>query len=231
MVVAHSKGLPFTTIANLQYYSADAPDVVMLVRRDSTIYAAKDLVGKTIGVISLQDFTTLTIKAWLEQNAIDSSTIKFLEIPNSASGAAMEQGRIDAAMAYEPTLSNTMATGKFRILGAPYSALGKRFAAIVLFADTHWIADHRDAVLKFNRATRDAAAYIASHEAETKPLIAQFAGYDAATLSYLHTPTRGLTLDAADLQPTIDAAAKFKLIPKAFPASEMICDCAISAGR
>jgi ABC-type nitrate/sulfonate/bicarbonate transport system substrate-binding protein len=63
----------------------------MLVRRDSTIATPKDLAGNTIGVISLQDFTTLTIKAWLEQSGVESSAIKFLELPNSAAAAATQR--------------------------------------------------------------------------------------------------------------------------------------------
>jgi len=230
-VLAHAKGLPFTTIANLANFSNDAPDTVMLVRGDTSIKNAKDLVGKTIGVIGLQDFNTLTVYAWLEQNGVDLNSLKFIEVPNAAAPAALEQGRIDATMAMEPMYSSAMAAKKFRVIGAPWSALGKRFSDVVLYANESWVASHRDAVAKFNRAIKDAAAYVAAHEDETKPLIAQFAGFDPAVLQNFHPPVRALSLDPADLQPTIDAAAKFKLIAKAFPAKDMICDCAIAASR
>jgi len=79
--------------------------------------------------------------------------------------------------------------------------------------------------VKFNRAMREAAAYVAAHEDETKPLAAQFAGFDPATLQNFHPGQRALSLGPADLQPTIDLAARFKLIPKVFPAGDIICDC------
>jgi len=95
----------------------------------------------------------------------------------------------------------------------------------VLFSTTDWVAAHKDVLVKFNRAMREAAAYVAAHEDETKPLAAQFAGFDPATLQNFHPGQRALSLGPADLQPTIDLAARFKLIPKVFPAGDIICDC------
>jgi hypothetical protein len=43
----------------------------------------------------------------------------------------------------------------------------------------------------------------------------------------LYKKPRGVPIAPADLQPVIDAAARYKLIPKAFPAATMICGCAI----
>jgi NitT/TauT family transport system substrate-binding protein len=230
-VLAHVKGLPVVAIANNTTYSKEAPDTVMVVERDSSIKTPRDLPGKTIGVIGLQDFNTLVIQAWLTQNGVDPATVKFLEVPNAAATAAMDQGRIDATVLLEPVYSTVMASGKFRGIGSPSSALGSRFSEGVLFANTSWVAEHRDEIVRFNREVREAAAYVSSHEEETKPIIAQFAGYDAATLQNFHPPMRAQTLDPADLQPIIDAAAKFKFIQQTFPARDMICDCAISAAH
>ncbi len=221
-ILAYSKGLPFTVTTNLANYSSDAPDTAMIVARESPINSAKDFAGKTIGVIGVGDFNSLSINNWLTQNSVDPAQVKFLEVPNSASLAAVEEGRIDATLVLEPAYSRAMAMQKFKIVGYPWTALAKRFSEAVLFANVSWIASHKETIVKFNRVVRDAAAYVAAHEDETKPLSAQFAGFDAATLQNFHPPSRALSLDPSDIQPTIDAAAKFKLIPKAFPARDFI---------
>ncbi len=226
-VQAHAKGLPFTVIGNLANYSTDAPDTAMIVLSKSSIKGPKDLAGKTIGVNGLQDFNSLTIRAWLEQNGVDAAQLQFVEIPLSSSLAAMEQGRIAATLALEPVYATSMASGKVRVIGFPWTAIGKHFSDAVMFANISWVAAHRDAVERFNRVMHDAAIYVAAHESETTYLPAQFGGFDPASLVKFHPPGRARSLDPSDLQPTIDAAAKFKLIAKAFPAQEMICDCAI----
>jgi NitT/TauT family transport system substrate-binding protein len=227
-IQAHAKGLPFTVTTNLADYSSDTPDTAMIVANNSPITNVKDLAGKTIGLIGLQDFNSLSIYTWLAANGVDANSVKFVEIPNSASLTAVETGRIDATLVLEPTYARAVGMQKFRVIGSPWTAVGKRFSEAVIFANTSWVAAHADAVAKFNRAVRDAAAYVASHEQETKPLAAEFAGFDAATLTDFHPPSRAATMSAAELQPVIDAAAKFKMIPAAFPARDLICSCALT---
>jgi NitT/TauT family transport system substrate-binding protein len=227
-IVAYAKGLPFTVTTNLADFTSATPDTAMIVAAASPIMGVKDLAGKTIGVIGLEDFNTLSIDNWLQTNGIDPATVKFVEIPNSASLAALESGRIDATLVLEPVYSRAVAMQKFRVIGSPWTAIGKRFSEAVLFSTTTWVAAHGDAIAKFNRVVRDAATYVAAHEDETKPLAADFAGFDAATLQNFHPPARALTMSPGELQPVIDAAAQFKLIPKAFPARDLICGCAIA---
>jgi NitT/TauT family transport system substrate-binding protein len=226
-IVAFGKGLPFTVTSNLSNYTSDAPNVALLVRRDATIASAKDLVGKTVALNSLQDQNALAMFSWLEQAGVDLTTVKFIEIPSSASLAALDGGRVDAWVALEPTFSSALATQRVRVLAYPWNALGKHYAQAVMFANAGWTSTHRDVIDKVNRVLRDAGLYVAAHENETKPLSAQFAGLDPASLTDFRSGERGITLVPAELQPTIDAAAKYKLIPKAFPASDIICDCAL----
>jgi hypothetical protein len=47
-------------------------------------------------------------------------------------------------------------------------------------------------------------------------------GVDPATLTRIKRPTRSPYLDAAEIQPVIDVLVKYKTIPKAFSAVELI---------
>jgi NitT/TauT family transport system substrate-binding protein len=228
-VLAYAHGIDFTIIGDLANHVSTAPNIALLVGANSPIAGPKDLAGKTIGLTSLQDQNALAIYTWLEQNGIDLSTIRFLEVGNAAGLAAIEQGRVDAAIALEPALSNWLASGNLRILAYPFNALGKRLATAVNFASVPWVAAHRDTVATFNRVVRDAAVYVGTHETETKPLAAQYAGIDVATMQNFRPPERALSIAPSDIQPTIDAAAKYKYIAKAFPAKDIICDCAAVA--
>jgi NitT/TauT family transport system substrate-binding protein len=226
-ILAVSKGLPFTVIGNLASYDSVHPDFGLLVPVDSPIKSPKDLEGKTLAAVALEDMNSLATFAWLDAHGVDRGRLKVVELPASATLAAMEQGRADASTFYEPFFSSFMAGGKVRLPASPYDALGKHFSTSVLFGGTAWVADHRDAVQNFLRATQEASAYVAAHETESAQLIADFAGLDVATLPNIRHAARGVTIGPSDLQPMIDAAAKYKIIAQPFPAQTMICTCAI----
>jgi NitT/TauT family transport system substrate-binding protein len=226
-ILAYAKGLPITITSNLANYVSDAPNVALIVKRDSPIATPKDLAGATIGLNGLQDQNALAMYSWLEQNGVDLATIKFVEVPSAASLAAIDAGRIDATVALEPVFSSALASQRYRVLAYPWNALGKRYTEAVTFATTAWVAAHPGTIDTVNRVLRDAGAYVAAHEDETKPLSAQFAGLDPASLTNFRPGERGIAMLPSELQPTIDAAARYKLIAKAFPASDLICGCAI----
>ena len=230
-VLAFAKGLPFTLIAPIAYYRDEAPDGALLVAAKSTFKSARDLSGKTLGVTTLQDFNMLATLAWIDQNGGDSTQVKFVEIPPPAIAAALEAGRIDAAPVFEPVYTGAVSSGKARVAAYPYGSIAKRYSGAVLFANTKWVADHRELVDRFNHAILEADQYVAAHENEAIPLIAEFVGIDPALLLKMHHPGRATSIDASDIQPLIDLAAKYKIIPKAFPAQQTICECALRPAR
>lgn len=222
-----AKGVPLTIISNQALYNADKPDVALLVLASSPIKTAKDLEGKTLSGVALQDLNSMSTAMWLDARGVDTSTLKWVEIPGSATLAALEQHRIDAATVYEPFYSSFLASGEVRVLGYPYSAIAPHFSDAVLFAQTAWAAAHPALIGRFLRALADANAYVVAHEAEGDAVMAQFAGLDPKASGAIHHPERAIAIAPSDLQPVIDAAAKMNMIPKAFPAAQIICSCAL----
>lgn len=226
-ITAIAKGLPFTVVGNLASYDAEKPDFALLVAAGSPIKAPADLEGKTLAAVSLQDQASIFTFAWMDAHGVDRSSIKYAEIPASAALAAMDQGRIVGATVYEPYYTGDVASGRARILGYPYEAIGKRFSTAVIFTSQKWASEHGDALTRFLKASQEASLYVGAHEAETAPLLAEYTGVDPAALGNMRHALRGIPIAASDVQPVIDAAAKYKIIPKAFPASDMICGCAL----
>jgi NitT/TauT family transport system substrate-binding protein len=226
-VQAYAKGIPFIVTANLANYSSDSPNIAMVVENSAPIRAPKDLVGKTIGMVGLNDSNTLGVYAWLEKAGVDLTSVKFIELGNSAGAAALEAKRVDAMMFLDPALSAALTNPNLRILGYPNDALGRRFSVGTMFGFAAWVSAHRDEVERFNRALSAAEAYVAGHENETKALAAKYAGLDVSQLQNIRPPTRTTGITTSDLQIVIDAAAKYKFIPKVINASDLICDCAV----
>jgi NitT/TauT family transport system substrate-binding protein len=231
LVAAHARGVPFVLLAPAAYYSSDEADIPFVVSAKSTLRGPRDLEGKTIGVVSLSTTMRWATAAWLDQNGGDSRNLHFVELSPPSVPVAIEQGRIEGAPLSEPVLSDAMSSGKIRVLGYPYNAIGKHFELADWFSSADWVAKNHDAAAKFARVMLDANAYVAAHESEMTPLVAAYVGIDPAALVKMRNPERGRYYDPALIQPLIDLSVKYKAIPKAFPASELISDAALKAPK
>jgi NitT/TauT family transport system substrate-binding protein len=227
VITAISKGIPITIVGNLSYYEAAKPDIAFLVLASSNLRTAKDLEGKTLAAVSLQDLNSLATIAWLERAGVDRSKVKFVEVPQAAAVAAMEAGRIDGGSIFEPYLASAIAGGKVRIIGYAHDAIARKYSNSVLFTTGKWAEGHRDALQRFLRASEEASTYIATHENVSSELIAEFTGIDLATLGNIRHSRRGIAINPADIQPVIDAATKYNVVPNIPPVKDMICSCAL----
>ncbi len=226
VVTAYTRGLPFTAIGSIANYNPERPDTALLVAAASPIKTAKDLVGQTLGAVTLQDMGTIATFAWLAQRDVDWHSLKFVELPASAMLTTMLTNRIVAAPVYEPDLSAALASGKYRSLGYPLESISRHFAEALLFGEAGWVNTHRDQVERFLRALSEASAYVAAHENEVAPIVATFEGVDASALTNTNHPSRGVGLTVSDVQPVIDTLAKYKVIAAPFDAQALICACA-----
>jgi len=222
VVTAFAKGLPFTIIGNISEYHSDDPDIALVSLASSGITGPKDFVGKVLADVSLTDQNSVATFAWLDQHGVDSSTLKFVEIPASAALAAMDANRVVGSTVYEPVLSAVMATGRVRVIGYPYDAIGKRFSSALLFAPRPWADEHREVVQRFLRVVGEACVYVSAHESEMGPMSAAFGGVDAALIAKMKHTGRTVAIGAADIQPVIDTAVKYHVIPKPIAANDII---------
>src|SRR5579875_2988726 len=203
LIAGHARGLPFQLIAPGGVYDDKDPYAYLLVRADSAIRSGKDLNGKTIGAPALKDLDWVASVAWMEQHGGDPKTAKFIELPSSALGPALLEGRIDAFTVGEPWVQAYLDGGKMRILGKSFGAIAPTFLM------TGWFA------------TR---AYIA-------PLLASYTKLDPDLIAKTIKGPSVVYLDPKLIQPMIDVAAKYHIIAQPFGAGDLISPAALKAGR
>lgn len=174
---AHLHGLPFQIIAPSTMFMSDRSQNAMLVTTDSPIHTARDLDGKTIGTQSLQDLNSVAMRAWVDKNGGNSSSLRVLEVPSAAAVASLTAHRIDAMALSEPLLTMALATGKVRVLAKPQGAIAQRFQAQAFIATSEFVADHPEAMARFARAMHESAIYNNSHLAKRFRSCPRSAGY------------------------------------------------------
>jgi NitT/TauT family transport system substrate-binding protein len=154
---------------------SQAPGEVELVatRVADQIKSPADFKGRTLGVTGLGSSTN-----FLTQYLAVAHGVKVYEITSLAVGAgntfiaAMQQGRIDAGMTTEPTISRLLKTGQAKILvdlrtpAETQRWIGGPYPAACLYMQTSWVESHKPQVQKLANALVKTLKYIQSHSPE-----------------------------------------------------------------
>ncbi len=219
---AHVQGIPLVAIAPQILNELQNPRALLQVAPDSPYRTGADLNGKTVGVPSLGDVSTLAIRAWVDKTGGDWRSLKFVEIPNSALEAAIAQHRIDAAILQTPQLDVSLEAGTTKTLAYANAAIAPKFILGGYVALADWTSHHAKDARTFASTLAEASNYVNTHRAETAPLVAELTKAALVNVAKMHRTTNPTTLDPTLVQPLIDAAAKYGIISRAFPAREII---------
>ncbi|HXP92390.1 MAG TPA: ABC transporter substrate-binding protein [Candidatus Binatia bacterium] len=211
---ARSRGLALEIVAPLAVYSPESVYAAIIVKKDAPYRTGRDLNGKTIASPALRDLNWVASMAWIDQNGGDSSTVKSVEIPSSAIPVALDEGRIDAATVTTPRYVQALHTGKVRVLGKSYEAIAKHFAIAAFVAQAEYASRNPDVIARFGRAIRDATAYTNTHHSDTLELYAAFAKIDPKDITDAPRAVSSRYVEAKDLQPMIDVAVRYKILPQ-----------------
>lgn len=217
----YERGLPYQCVAPGALYTSAAPTTLLMVARNSPLRSARDLVGKIVGVDSLRGQPEVSMTAWLAKNGLNAAAVRYIEIPFSAMGPALEAGRIDAAIAAEPAL--TSMKPETRVFADPYSAVGREWYINCWFSTKDWIAKNPDAVRAFITAMERTAKWANAHPRETLPVLEQITRLPPEIAEKM---TRGRfsekPLSPALMQPLLDAANAAGLLKDPISAKDLI---------
>ena len=222
LISAHARGIPIALVAPSGLYTSDAPVAALIVPKTSPIKTGADFAGKTVSASSLKDLIAVATQAWIDAHGGNAASVKILELPSAAVPAAIDTGKIDGATLVYPALAEALDGGKVRILGYAFDGIAKRFLIAAYFSTNDYIAKNGDVIRRFNGALHESIVYTNAHRAETLPMIATFSKIPQATLAKMTRSTSATGLLPVEIQPMIDAATKYNVIDKSFPAQELI---------
>jgi NitT/TauT family transport system substrate-binding protein len=225
---AHERGIPFLMVAPSGIYTSKSPTTQILVAKSSPMRSARDMAGKTVGVTSLNNISTVTLDAWLDKNGGDYRSVKEVEIPYPQMAPALAAGRVDAVEIAEPFLSQALA-GDARSLAHDGDSIGKEWVEGGYFCTSDYEKTHPDVIRKFAAVMTETARWANAHQDQAGEILQRYSKARPAKVLY-HTvfPEH---FQATDAQPMIDAAAKYGALKAAFPSADMMAPEVMSQGR
>lgn len=219
LATAHAAGLPFVIVAPAGYYTSAGPTTELVTAANSTITNAKDLDGKIIAVTALKDLNWVSIQSWLTRGGADLASIKYAEVQQPTACNMVTSGRAAAAIVSEPYLSFALRDGGCRVLAPTHDAIAKQFLVGAWFSTAAWAQSHTDAIRRFRAVMIETARWAATHHAESARILEKYT-HLAAPPEMKRVPFAERA-EAAQIQPVLDAAAKFGVIAP-MPASELL---------
>jgi NitT/TauT family transport system substrate-binding protein len=137
------------------------------------ITSMKDLKGKNLGVTELGSGTQTLTTLLLSHVGVPSDQVHFVPVgAGDTFIAAMKQGKIDAGMTTEPTISQLISSGTGKVLAdlrtpqETQAALGGPYPFICLFMKDDYVSSHKDVVQKLVTAYVKTLQWIHTHSAE-----------------------------------------------------------------
>lgn len=218
--IGREQGLPIVAVAPAGAYSAKNRTHGLVVRADSPIRSAKDLIGKTIAVVALKaGIADVATHAYFAKEGVDFTLVQQLEVPYSAMGATLLAGRVDAIDLDQPWLSSVLALPNTRFLAAVFDVIAPVWVEGAYITTESYAKANPAIVRKFADAIALAAAWANKNGPAAWDVLDKYAkSTSVRTLPHAYYPER---LSAGDFQPLIDVSAKYGAIKRAIPAQEL----------
>jgi NitT/TauT family transport system substrate-binding protein len=228
VAAAREHGLPLALIAPSFLHRGPAPVSALIVSKASSIRSGADLNGATIAVPSLTGPAKLVTVAWLQKNGADPSTVKYVELPQTAMAAAIVRGTVVAATTTEPNLAASL--DDVRVLGYVYDAIGNPLQVTAWFATEDWIRANTDVARRVVAALRESAVWANDprNHAASAAILQKYTPFSSDLLPKMHRAQYGEVFDPATIQPLLDAAYAQKSLPKPIAAKDLFSSVAVT---
>jgi NitT/TauT family transport system substrate-binding protein len=224
---ANVKGIGMKMVAAAQYMSDSGPSQDgIVVAADSPIKTPADLVGKTVAVSGVTSTSAISLRRTVAKAGGDDKKVQMVELPASSMTEAVKTGKIDAALYYEPFVTQGVGSG-LRLLVHPseYATPGlltTSFAAL----DTY-LKSHRDIADKFvdavNDATKAVVDSINGDKSLVKTLLSKYTKVPPEAADSVVLPNfKPGPLDEAGIQVALDSLVDYGDLKEPMRASDLI---------
>ena len=176
LVNANAKGTPLKCVSTVdgQTPTEDKDDGTALVSaKNSGISSVKDLAGKKVAVVQLASLNSTSMRALAVENNMDPASIQLIQLPFPQMPAALEQGRVDAAVIVSPFLNTAIEAGA-NVINHPNVELFGGGTVVCFAATAKYIDESPETVKAFAAAINEATVYAGQHQSEAKATLSKY---------------------------------------------------------
>lgn len=189
LMIAQSNNVPVRAVANGIASTGEAGKdfAALTVKGDSPVGSAKELEGKKVAINTLKNINETAVRASVRTAGGDPDEVEFVELAFDQMPAALDGGRIDAAMVVEPALATIKNQGG-REIASPMIDIAPKLTVAMYFTSTQYARKNPDVVKKFQEATAESLAYADAHPDEVREIVTTYTKIPADVLAKVTLP-------------------------------------------
>jgi NitT/TauT family transport system substrate-binding protein len=219
---ARARGLDVRFFAGGLYQGPGHWTSAIMVGGASPIGTAEQLQGRTLALNTLGNINELVVRAYLDREGLAPGAYELLEVPFPDQPAALEAGRVDAAVPTEPFVTLAEEGGSRVIESRPFRAIGSHPFVAAFFTTDRWLRENPNAAAAFRRAVNKATVYWNDHPDERSEIISRYTQVPAAAAEKIALGEPRTEISPAELQRQIELCHKYGLIPKTFDPADVL---------
>ena len=171
-VTGIAKGVPIKVVAAVNQEGSG-----IVAGNNTGIQRIEDLKGKTVAIPMKGSIQDVLLQMTLKEHGINPEDVNIIEMQVPLMPKALEAGRIDAFIAWEPYVSMAETKGYGHTI--LYSKdIWKDHPCCVVIATDQFIKEHPDLLRKFLKVHIEATEYLNSHKEESATIVAKTIGTD-----------------------------------------------------
>jgi NitT/TauT family transport system substrate-binding protein len=213
LLVARDKKLPLTVLTNgVSSIGEQGKDFgAVVVRADSPITSAKDLVGKKVAVNNLNNIGDTTVRASVRKAGGDPAKVQFVELPFPDMPAAIANNRVDAAWVVEPFLTQARTQGA-RPVAWNFVDAAPNLTVATYFTSEKMKKENPDLVKRFTEAMNESLAYADAHPDEVRSILKTYTKIPPAVIAQMTLPKFPVEVNRASVETLAKLAKQDGLI-------------------
>ncbi|MFE0366663.1 ABC transporter substrate-binding protein [Streptomyces tendae] len=189
LLIAQSNDVPVKAVANGIASTGEVGKdfEALTVKGDSPIRSPKELAGKKVAINTLKNINETAVRASVRKAGGDPDEVELVELAFDQMPAALDAGRIDAAMVVEPALATIKSQGG-REIASPMIDVAPDLTVAMYFTSAKYAKEQPEAVKKFQAATAESLAYADAHPDEVREIVTTYTKIPADVLAKVTLP-------------------------------------------
>ncbi|MBW8795236.1 MAG: ABC transporter substrate-binding protein [Streptomyces sp.] len=189
LMIAQSNGVPVQAIASGVASTGVAGKDFggLVVKKGSSITSPGQLEGKKVAVNTLKNINETAVRESVRKAGGDPDKVDFVELAFDQMPAALDKGRIDAAMAVEPALATMKLQGATEI-ASPLVDVAQNLTVAMYFTSTSYAQKNPAVVKKFQEAVAESLSYADAHPDAVRQIVTTYTKTPADVLAKVTLP-------------------------------------------